>query len=150
MSHPTTTEATTTSSPTPPEPSAFPYFSSPLFPAEIQDLIWTFAITAIPGRTVDITTNPKSPSDQYSWISTAPIPALLWTCSRSRFLTQQAYPFSFVSNSKSGSISKSGRSTLSNNDDDHDDNNNNNLGTYFNFQKTRSTSHATSGSHLNL
>jgi hypothetical protein len=92
-------------------PEAFPYFSDPRFPAEIKDLIWSFAIDAIPPRTVDITSNPKSPPNQYSWISTAPLSALLHTCSRSRSLTQKSYPLSFTSK------------TTANN------------GTYFNFQK---------------
>ena len=101
MSHPT--EATT--------PGAFPYFSDPRFPPEIKDLIWSFAIDAIPPRTIDITSNPKSPPTQYSWISTAPIPALLSTCSRSRSLIQNSYPLSFASKTTS------------------------NHGTFFNFQK---------------
>jgi hypothetical protein len=97
------TEATT--------PQTCAYFSDPRFPAEIKDLIWTFAIDDIPPRTVDIISNPKSPPNLYSWISTAPIPALLHTCARSRSLTQKSYPLSFTSQ------------TTSNN------------GTYFNFQK---------------
>jgi hypothetical protein len=90
----------------------FPYFSDPRFPAEIKDLIWLFAINTIPPRTVEITGNPKSPLGVHSWIPTAPLPALLHTCSRSRHLTQQHYPLSFSSS----------QTTFSN-------------GIYFNFQK---------------
>ena len=93
-------------------PQTFPYFSDPQFPAEIKDLIWSFAIKAIPPRTVEITSNPKSPLSLHSWISTAPLPALLHTCSRSRSLAQKYYPLSFSSS----------QNTFSN-------------GIYFNFQK---------------
>ena len=77
-------------------PQSFPYFSDPRFPTEIKDLIWEFAIEAIPPRTVDIIYNFKLPC--ISWLSTSPIPALLHTCSRSRFLAQKHYQLSFPSN----------------------------------------------------
>jgi hypothetical protein len=74
-----------------------PQLSKPWFPAEILELIWEYAIEYIPPRIIEIETSERP------WLpcwSSAPIPALLHTCSRSRFLVQKHYEPSFPYNGR--------------------------------------------------
>jgi hypothetical protein len=57
-----------------------------------MELIWEYAIEDIPPRIIEIK-KIKRPS--LPWWSSAPIPALLHACSRSRFLAQKHYEPTF-------------------------------------------------------
>jgi hypothetical protein len=74
-----------------------PQLSKPWFPAEILELIWEYAIEYIPPRIIEIKTSERP---WLPWWSSAPIPALLHTCSRSRFLAQKHYEPSFPYNGR--------------------------------------------------
>jgi hypothetical protein len=81
------------------ECQAFPLFSSPHFPVEVQDLCWQHAINSAASRTVTIRyTPPKTTnySNTSLYTSASPIPALLHACSRSRALALKRWRLAFA------------------------------------------------------
>lgn len=86
------------------------FFGDARFPQELRDLVWEIAVDAEPSRIVELTGGHEDTlrtfegdvlTMEYGFVSSAPIPATLHACSRSRELSKRRWTLTFDSTYKS-------------------------------------------------